>query len=215
MDKLRVGVLFGGRSGEHEVSLVSAASVIDALDPEKYEVIPIGITREGRWLAGAGAYEALMEGGAVRLELERYILPETGRNELTAPRPFVKPLPVDVIFPVLHGPFGEDGTIQGLLELADIPFVGAGVLGSAVGMDKDVQKRLLRDAGIPVVPFMAVRARDVEKKLASVEESIGFPCFVKPANLGSGLGISKVRTRGELDAAVKHAMAPWSSIRKS
>lgn len=209
MAKLRVGILFGGRSGEHEVSLVSAASVIEALDPEKYEIIPIGITRSGRWLAGPGAYEAVMEDGNTRLDLERYILPEAGKNELTAPRPFVKPLPVDVIFPVLHGPFGEDGTIQGVLELADIPYVGAGVLGSAVGMDKDVHKRLLRDAGIPVVPFLAVRAGSAEKNiasvLASIEDSIGFPCFVKPANLGSSVGISKVRTRDGLKPALGHA----------
>ncbi len=210
MDKLRVGVLFGGRSGEHEVSLVSAASVIDALDAEKYEIIPIGITRDGRWLAGTGAHEALMEGGDARLDLERYILPESGRGELTAPRPFVKPLPVDVIFPVLHGPFGEDGTIQGLLELASIPYVGAGVLGSAVGMDKDVQKRLLREAGIPVAPFLAVRASAVRKDrssvLASIEKNIGYPCFVKPANLGSSVGISKARTSDDLEPALMHAL---------
>lgn len=152
--KIRLGILFGGRSGEHEVSLTSAASLIQALDPGKYEVVPIGISREGKWFVGSASGELLP---AV---LERG-LPVTPSVDPHGPQ--LLPLdqektnsvsPVDVIFPVLHGTFGEDGTVQGLLELAGIPYVGAGVLGSAAGMDKDVMKRLFRDAGLPVVPWV-------------------------------------------------------------
>ena len=159
---MRVGVLFGGRSGEHEVSLASAASVIRALDPEKYEAVPIGITKDGRWLVGTGAQKMLPE---VLKSGERVILPPDPTAGALVPRRAGSRRPsvaVDVVFPVLHGTFGEDGTVQGLLELAGLPYVGAGVLASAVGMDKDVQKRLFEQAGLPIVPFLAVRRSEWE-----------------------------------------------------
>src|SRR5208282_2465493 len=160
--RLRVGVIFGGRSGEHEVSLASAASVIRALDPEKYEAIPIGITKDGRWLVGTGAQKMLPE---VLKSGERVWLPPDPTSASLIPitpsagHPSVA---VDVVFPVLHGTFGEDGTVQGLLELAGLPYVGAGVLASAVGMDKDVQKRLFEQAKLPIVPFVAVQRSEWE-----------------------------------------------------
>jgi D-alanine-D-alanine ligase len=221
--KIRLGVLFGGRSGEHEVSLTSAASVMRALDPAKYEVVPVGITREGRWRVGSGAFglmsEAAGDDAAQRtaplqtvLEEGRVVTPSidpTGPKLLalakSSPVPNARP-EVDVIFPVLHGTFGEDGTIQGLLELADLPYVGAGVLASSAGMDKDVMRRLFRDAGLPVVPWELVLRRDWERDPASVrktiEKRLRYPLFVKPANLGSSVGISKVRKPPELQAAM-------------
>src|ERR1700683_153281 len=159
--RLRVGVLFGGRSGEHEVSLSSAASVIRALDPDKYEAVPIGITKDGRWLAGKPAQkmlpDVLKNGARVMLSADPNIAALVPIDE--------KPggaLRVDVVFPVLHGTYGEDGTVHGLLDLAGLPYVGAGVLGSAVGMDKDVQKRLFEHEGLPIVPFVAVRRAEWE-----------------------------------------------------
>ncbi len=213
--KIRVGILFGGRSGEHEVSLTSAASVLQALDPEKYEVVPIGITRQGRWLLGPAANSLLPPPELLPSVLE-YGITVTPSADPTAAKliPLNSSSPaalsgggeVDVIFPVLHGTFGEDGTVQGLLELADIPYVGAGVLGSAVGMDKDVMKRLFRDAGLPVVKWVVVLReeweRDAKAARRLVEKQIGYPLFVKPANLGSSVGISKVRRAGELAAAL-------------
>ena len=165
---LRVGVLFGGRSGEHEVSLASAASVIRALDPEKYEAVPIGITKDGRWLVGSGAQKLLAE---VLKSGERVLLPPdpTAASLVPlTPTPGHPSVTVDVMFPVLHGTFGEDGTVQGLLELAGLPYVGAGVLASAVGMDKDVQKRLFAEAGLPIVPFLAVRRSEWERERVKV-----------------------------------------------
>jgi D-alanine-D-alanine ligase len=204
--RLRVGVLFGGRSGEHEVSLASAASVIRALDPEKYEAVPIGITKDGRWLVGTGAQKMLPE---VLKSGERVSLPPDPTAAALVPleqgggRPSVA---VDVVFPVLHGTFGEDGTVQGLLELAGLPYVGAGVLASAVGMDKDVQKRLFEQAGLPIVPFLAVRRSEWECERASVLRSIRkkfrFPVFVKPATLGSSVGMTRVKAADELPAAL-------------
>ena len=239
MKKLRVGVLFGGRSGEHEVSLLSAASVLKAIDKKKYEVVPIGITREGQWVTAAHA-DRLLKGHAVGAAKPRHLragdpettsaaavlakgegvvvppmpgqdhsalMPfETGASEL---HPAHHPIDVDVIFPVLHGTFGEDGTIQGLLELADIAYVGAGVLGSAAGMDKDVMKRLFRDAGIPIVPHVTVLRsawRSEPKKVRQkIESVLKYPVFVKPANLGSSVGISKVHDASELAAAMDDA----------
>ena len=220
--KIRLGVLFGGRSGEHEVSLTSAASVMRALDPEKYEVVPVGITREGRWRVGARAINLLApapgEASQPTARLENVL--EQGRAvtpSVDPEGPKLLPLAksnqirpeVDVIFPVLHGTFGEDGTIQGLLELADTPYVGAGVLASATGMDKDVMKRLFRDAGLPVVPWQMVLRRDWERDPAGVrrqiEKRLRYPLFVKPANLGSSVGITKVHKPGELAAALDRA----------
>ena len=202
---IRVGVLFGGRSGEHEVSLSSAASVIRALDPAKYEAVPIGITKDGRWLVGANAHQLLGEvlkaGQRVMLSADPSVAALVPLGE--------KPgggLRVDVIFPVLHGTFGEDGTVQGLLELAGLPYVGAGVLASAVGMDKDVQKRLFREAGIPVGEFVAILRSEWEQSrgevIKSIAEKFEFPVFVKPAALGSSVGMSKVHSRQELPTAM-------------
>ncbi len=216
--KLRVGILFGGRSAEHEVSLQSARNIISAADRDKYEIIPIGITKQGRWRAGppTGAFS---KGAALPAILNR------GREVLPAANPQggaqLIPIPgsgakgslgrLDVIFPVLHGTFGEDGTIQGLLELAGIPYVGAGVLGSAVGMDKDVMKRLFRERGLPIVPYLVVRRPDFEasprRSLQAIEKKFRYPVFVKPANLGSSVGVSKARNRKELVKALETAAA--------
>lgn len=212
--RLRIGVIFGGRSGEHEVSLVSAASVIRALDPEKYEAVPIGITKDGRWLVGTTAVKMLPE---VLKSGDRVILPADPSAAALMPvgggsgQPSVT---VDVMFPVLHGTFGEDGTVQGLLELAGLPYVGAGVLASSVGMDKDVQKRLFEQAGIPIVPFLVVRRSEWEhdrvKVLREIKQKFRFPLFVKPATLGSSVGMTKVNAAHEisraLDVAAEFAM---------
>lgn len=212
--KLRVGVLFGGRSGEHEVSLASAASVIRGLDPHKYEAVPIGITKEGHWLIGAGAQKMLPEvlkaGQRVVMSAdptETALIALDGSAAAGGQK-------LDVVFPVIHGTFGEDGTMQGLLELAGLPFVGAGVLGSAIGMDKDVAKKLMQVAGIPVVPWLAVQRADWEKNpnaiRRTVEKKFKYPVFVKPATLGSSVGMTKVHSRAEfgpaLDLAAEFAM---------
>src|SRR5215468_9267675 len=237
MKKLRVGVLFGGRSGEHEVSLLSAASVVSAIDKSKYEVVPIGISKEGRWLT-AGDAERLLSGqhreekhlragdpnatpgAAVLASGEAVVVPpepvHRGASSLTpfqtdslTRRASDRAIDVDVIFPVLHGTFGEDGTIQGLLELADIPYVGAGVLGSATGMDKDIMKSLFRAAGLPIVKHVTVLRSEWESKAKKVqklvESKLRYPVFVKPANLGSSVGISKARDRKGLGPAIDEA----------
>jgi D-alanine-D-alanine ligase len=204
--KLRVGVLFGGRSGEHEVSLASAASVIRGLDPQKYEAVPIGITKEGHWMVGAGAQKILPEvlkaGQRVVMSAdptETALIALDGGGAAGGQK-------LDVIFPVIHGTFGEDGTMQGLLELAGLPFVGAGVLGSAIGMDKDVAKKLMQVAGIPVVPWIAVQRADWERNpkeiRRAVEKKFKYPVFVKPATLGSSVGMTKVHSRAELGPAL-------------
>jgi D-alanine-D-alanine ligase len=206
-----VGVLFGGRSVEHEVSLASAASVIRALNPEKYEAVPIGITKDGQWLVGAGAQKLLPE---VLKTGQRVVLPSDPTAVALVPLDERRTDPdaagrLDVAFPVLHGTFGEDGTVQGLLELAGLPYVGAGVLASAVGMDKDVQKRLFRQAGLPVTDFLAIRRSDWEKQreesLRAITKKFHFPMFVKPATLGSSVGVSKVHNRRELPGALELA----------
>src|ERR1700690_2378679 len=204
--RLRIGVVFGGRSGEHEVSLASAASVIRALDPEKYEAVPIGITKDGRWLVGTGAVKMLADvlksGDRVMLPAD----PTAAQLVPVGPSTGQPSVIVDVVFPVLHGTFGEDGTVQGLLELAGLPYVGAGVLASAVGMDKDVQKRLFAEAGLPIVPFLAVRRSEWEKNRAKVllqiKKKFKFPLFVKPATLGSSVGMTRVKGANELPAAM-------------
>lgn len=237
MAKLRVGILFGGRSGEHEISLLSAASVFNAIDKSKYEVVPIGITKEGRWVT-AGDAERLLSGkpveetkhlragdpeatpsAAVLAKGEGVIVPPEPQKAGSSLTPFQTDNParrttdrainVDVIFPVLHGTFGEDGTIQGLLELADIPYVGAGVLGSAAGMDKDVMKSLFIAAGLPIVKHVTVlrseREAEPKKVQKLVESKLKYPVFVKPANLGSSVGISKAHDRKELGPAIEEA----------
>src|SRR5882724_2849404 len=202
--RLRVGVLFGGRSGEHEVSLASAASVIRGLDPDKYEAVPIGISKEGHWLIGDSAQKMLAEvlKGGQRVVMaadptDAALIP-LDRNGMGQR--------LDAVFPVMHGTYGEDGTIQGLLDLAGLPFVGAGVLGSAVGMDKDVAKRLLQQAKIPVVPWLTVYRADWERDAKAVrrelEKKFRYPVFVKPATLGSSVGMTKVHSRAELAPAL-------------
>jgi D-alanine-D-alanine ligase len=207
--RLRVGILFGGRSGEHEVSLASAASVIRALDPEKYEAVPIGIDKDGRWLVSQKAQKMLSD---VLKNGDRVLLPADPSAATLVPlaagsgQPSV---PVDVVFPVLHGTFGEDGTVQGLLELANMPYVGAGVLGSAIGMDKDVQKRLFAQAGLPVVPFVVFRRSDWEKNREDITTDVltrlRLPIFVKPSAAGSSVGMTKVTTREQLPEAIDFA----------
>jgi D-alanine-D-alanine ligase len=205
--RLRIGVLFGGRSGEHEVSLASAASVIRGLDPDKYEILPIGITKEGHWLIGSGAQKMLPE------------VLRTGQRVTMSADPTDAALVrldgsgggqrIDVVFPVMHGTFGEDGTIQGLLDLAGLPFVGAGVLGSAIAMDKDVAKKLLQAAKIPVVPWVSIRRDEWERNeniiTHQIEKEFPYPLFVKPATLGSSVGMSKVHSRQELAPALNLA----------
>jgi D-alanine-D-alanine ligase len=210
--KIRVGVIFGGRSAEHEVSIVSAASVIAALDKKKYEVLPIGITSDGRWLSSGKAIELLKQRTDIEHLPEHILVPDPrkqGLVELKDSSAQLTPQHIDVAFPVLHGTFGEDGTIQGLFELADIPYVGSGVLGSAVGMDKVVQKQLLRQMDIPVTPdvwfLMHEFARDSKKIIGVIEKKLRYPCFVKPANLGSSVGISKAHNRRELAEAIRLA----------
>jgi len=236
--KLRVGVLFGGRSGEHEISLLSAASVLNAIDQSKYDVVPIGITKDGLWVT-AGHAEALLQGkkhpralragdpettssAAVLAQGSAIVIPPVPSQ--TSPASMVPfqtgaagmsrrwtdhSIQVDVIFPVLHGTFGEDGTIQGLLELADIAYVGAGVLGSACGMDKHIMKELFRAGGLPLVKHVTILRSDWEasptKVQRLIESKLKYPVFVKPANLGSSVGISKVRSRAELAPAMKEA----------
>ncbi|MGH9168806.1 MAG: D-alanine--D-alanine ligase family protein, partial [Acidimicrobiia bacterium] len=210
--KRRVLLIFGGRSAEHEVSVVSARSVLQALDPAKYEVVAVGIDKEGRWhlLPGVPALESGTTDALPAVE------PGTGSEVALAREPGVRELVTDsgdrrgfdVVFPILHGPYGEDGTIQGLLELAGIPYVGAGVLASAVGMDKPTQKVLFRAAGLPVVPHLVVQETDWQEDPEAVEAGaadLGFPLFVKPAALGSSVGITKVHEPGELAPAMKEA----------
>ena len=223
--KLRVGILFGGRSGEHEVSLLSAASVLQAIDRNKFVVTPIGITKEGRWLAAVDAQDLLNGGSCAVSRCLRAGDPETtpgarllheGIPTLLAPEPVISTAPnqiqrpggqpLDVVFPVLHGTFGEDGTIQGLLELAGIAYVGSGVLGSAAGMDKDVMKRLFAQAGLPIVKHLVLFRAEWEKlprkAIARIEATLKYPMFVKPANLGSSVGITKAHNRKELAQAL-------------
>lgn len=231
--KLKVGVLFGGRSGEHEVSLLSAGSILKAINRKKYDVVPIGISKQGKWLMDAEAQRllsgetkaiapiseddpefavsaaVLRSGEAIQIPAPSTGLPATldlqGSAELAQPK---SPLAgsLDVIFPILHGTFGEDGTIQGLLELADVAYVGSGVLGSAAAMDKDAMKRLFAAAGLPQTPYLSfLRSEwraDSKRCRKAIEKALAYPLFVKPANLGSSVGISKVHDRGELAAAM-------------
>src|SRR5712692_1985037 len=208
--KLKVGVLFGGRSAEHEVSLVSATSVIKALDKNKYDIIPIGISPQGKWLSSSDAIELLKSGRQLDHIPEKILLPDPSRKNLVALTDGTSEgASLDVIFPLLHGTFGEDGTVQGLFELAAVPYAGAGVLGSALGMDKVIQKTLWRGMGLPVVDFVSLRRRDLENDLDAamnrVELSIGYPCFTKPANLGSSVGVSKALNRAELELGLHQA----------
>jgi D-alanine-D-alanine ligase len=214
----RVALIFGGRSGEHEISLRSAHTVARALDPARYDVLPVGIDKAGRWRAGTELL-AVLE----RAERELVTLPPLG-TEVTLvvdpTAPALLPLaggariPIDVAFPILHGTFGEDGAVQGLFEMAGVPYVGAGVLGSAAGMDKGTTKALLRQAGIPVCRWIVVHAgrESAAAVQARIDEDFGLPCFVKPGNLGSSVGISKVHDTSELEPALREAAKYDSSL---
>jgi D-alanine-D-alanine ligase len=212
--KVRVGLIFGGRSGEHEVSLMSARGVMGAIDRERYEVVPIGITKQGRWLAAGDPMEALSS-GVISASSPAMLLAEPsqrGLMRLEDREQALKAVQVsqlDVVFPILHGPYGEDGTVQGLLELAGIPYVGAGVSASAVGMDKALFKDIMRAHGLPIVPHLVIKRKEWEEEpnqtIAQIEAEIGYDCFVKPANLGSSVGISKAHHRAELYAALGQA----------
>jgi D-alanine-D-alanine ligase len=211
MSKIRVGILFGGRSAEHEVSLQSAKNIVDAIDKNKYEVVLIGIDKQGAWHLDEGSRFLLPTTAtdlpALSASSENLALvPGKQVEQLVQLSGQEAPGSLDVVFPILHGPFGEDGTVQGLLKLANIPFVGAGVLGSAVGMDKDVMKRLLRDAGIPIAKFITLQKYPAsEVTFDDARDQLGLPLFIKPANLGSSVGIHKVRDREEFDRAVRDA----------
>lgn len=202
MAKLRVGVIYGGKSGEHEVSVASAASIFMHLDPTRYDAIPIRIDKGGRWALAASTPKAISAGDVIR---------QAGTEALATLEPSAAVASgLDVVFPMLHGPYGEDGTVQGLLELANVPYVGAGVLGSAVGMDKDVMKTLFAARGLPVAPWITCRAHEWRADGAAlrgrIESTLGYPVFVKPANLGSSVGVSKVRSTAELDEAMALAL---------
>ena len=217
--KLRVGVIFGGRSGEHEVSIRSARAVIESIDRKKYEVIPIAITKEGKWLSPQDAVALLHESAQSLLSREVVSDPTTSVAILGDPshKGLVSldinsnrnSAPLDVIFPVLHGPSGEDGTLQGLLEMADIPYVGCGVLASSTGMDKVVMKALFAQAGLPICKHVwFVRSawqRDANSIARRVKRVLGYPCFVKPANLGSSVGVSKAHDESSLKKAINLA----------
>jgi D-alanine-D-alanine ligase len=212
--RLKVGVLFGGRSAEHEVSILSARNVIAALDPDKFDVVPIGIARDGRWVLQSVTRLLRDKGDPRFVQLDTAgpsvpLINHASHSVVKTAEPEVTVDSLDVVFPVLHGPMGEDGTVQGLLELAGVPYVGAGVLGSAVGMDKDVMKRLLRDAGIPIAKHLTLRVTDYRRRqqhcLREIDEQIGYPLFVKPANLGSSVGISRVTSRAQLPVALDKA----------
>ncbi len=215
--KIRVGIIFGGKSIEHEVSLLSAKNVIAALDTKKYEPVLIGIDKEGKWHRSSGANYLLNSENPKLIALNKQVSQEVGlmtgeKKELAIVGSDEKQ-PLDVVFPVLHGPLGEDGTVQGLLKLMDIPFVGPSVLGSAIGMDKDVQKRLLRDAGISVAKFLTVRLADKgSMTFARAKKKLGLPMFIKPANAGSSVGVSKVKSEADFKKAVDEAFKYDSKI---
>jgi D-alanine-D-alanine ligase len=216
--KKRIGIIFGGRSGEHEVSLASAASVVQSLDTEKYDVIPIAITKDGVWLWGVEPQQMIQAASNAALATEIASAPRVTLVIGSQSRRFIsinnaQTLPnngeLDVVFPVLHGPYGEDGTIQGLFEMANIPYVGCDVLGSATGMDKEIMKKLFQTADLPVVKTLTYKRiewqRDAESVLSLIESQLVYPCFVKPANLGSSVGVSKARDRDQLIKAVNEA----------
>src|SRR5438105_4168970 len=216
--KIRIGLVFGGRSGEHEVSLASATSVMANLDSDKYEMVPIGITKEGSWLLGTEPQKLLAAEQSVGEDAD---LEQTTAVTLTGDPSLRRLIPVqsgeqlgnkgavDVIFPVMHGPYGEDGALQGLLEMANVPYVGCGVLGSALGMDKEKMKLVFRSVGLPIVEYIVCRRYEWERSpetiLNAIEQSLGYSCFVKPVNLGSSVGVNKAHDRGELEHAINVA----------
>ena len=203
MKKLRVGVIYGGRSGEHEVSVASAASIFRHLDATKYEPVPIRIEKTGRWTLGGRVPQALSAAAVLEQRSSEAL-------QIVEPSAAVAVTGVDVVFPVLHGPYGEDGTVQGLLELANVPYVGAGVLGSAAGMDKAVMKTLFAASDLPIVAHLVALRREWERSSGDLTQrvaaTLGFPVFVKPANLGSSVGISKARNESEFAEAIELAL---------
>ncbi len=215
MEKIKTGVLFGGCSGEHVVSLHSAQSIMKAIDKDKHEVIPVGITREGRWIAGGDPWKVLWENASPENCCKAVpamdplnpgiLLIDEGRTDRII-REFIS---LDIVFPVLHGPYGEDGTVQGVLELSGIPYVGSGVMGSSAGMDKVIMKQLFTQNSVPVGPYLYFKRHGWEEDRGywkiRVDKEIGYPCFVKPANLGSSVGISKVYSADQLEEAVIEA----------
>jgi len=207
-EKITVGILFGGKSAEHEVSLQSAKNVYDAIDRDKFEPVLIGIDKSGKWLLSDASRFLLNSGDPRHISLNPSDAPVSlipASEGLLSTNLHSSPPRLDVVFPILHGPFGEDGTVQGLLKLADIPFVGSDVLGSAAGMDKDVMKRLFRDAGIPIGKFLTYSSHDPCPPFAEITSALGNPVFVKPANMGSSVGLNKVRNGAEFSAAVNEA----------
>src|SRR6266571_2543682 len=215
--KLRIGLIFGGRSGEHDVSLASATSVMANLDREKYEVVPIGITKEGGWLLGTEPARLMAAEQHIN-HTENTETETTTAVTLTGDPRMRRLIPLesgeqlqdngalDVIFPVLHGTYGEDGALQGLLEMANVPYVGCGVLGSALGMDKEKMKMVFSSVGLPIVDYLVYRRnpweRSPETIMDAIEQHLGYPCFVKPVNLGSSVGVNKAHDRGELEHAI-------------
>jgi D-alanine-D-alanine ligase len=214
--KINVGILFGGRSAEHEVSLQSAKNIFAAIDKEKYNPILIGIDKSGRWQLHDERTFLLDDNDPRHIKLNTSdasvaLVPGSIGEVFHLSKNISCPA-LDVVFPILHGPFGEDGTVQGLLKLANIPFVGAGVLGSAVGMDKDVMKRLLRDAHLPIGKFITLKTEETIPSYEDVEKEIGIPCFIKPANLGSSVGVSKVHNKTEYEESIQKAFQYDSKI---
>ena len=212
--KLRVGLIFGGRSGEHEVSLASAKAIMENLDRDKYEIVPIGITKQGSWLLGAEPAQLLagkQSDQATRSTAVTLTGDPTVRRliPLQSEEPLQENGALDVIFPVMHGPYGEDGTLQGLLEMANVPYVGCGVLGSALGMDKEKMKMVFQAVGLPNVDYLVYRRNqwehEPEEVMDAIEERLGYPCFVKPVNLGSSVGVNKAHDRAELANAMQTA----------
>jgi len=217
-NKIRIGILFGGKSAEHEVSLQSARNVIEAMDESKYDIVLIGIEKSGRWQLNNVADYLINPDDPKTIELvhtndEVTLIPGEREKQFYNIDKNEYMQPLDVVFPILHGPMGEDGTVQGLLRLVDVPFVGAGVLGSAVGMDKDVTKRLLMDAGLPIANFISISSTNWKNiDLTEIGDRLGYPCFVKPANMGSSVGISKVKSVNELKSAIEFALQFDSKI---
>ncbi len=210
MSKLRIGLIFGGRSGEHEVSLASARSIMAVMDPEKYEIVPIGITHAGQWLIGGDPMATLSAGSAPPAPgSDALVGVASAGRELVPGATGGRFPPLDAVFPVLHGPYGEDGTVQGLLELAGLPYVGCGVLAGSLAMDKIISKEVFIAHGLPVAPYRAVKRKQWEAApaavLADLEARLGYPMFVKPANLGSSIGISRAADQAELAQALDEA----------
>ncbi|MFB5189342.1 D-alanine--D-alanine ligase [Alicyclobacillus fastidiosus] len=220
LNRIKVGVVFGGKSGEHEVSLQSAKSVIEALDPHQYTIVPIGISKSGRWHVGKNAVKSLEEEQKATKKVTSgpaasFINEQVGGLTSVSAQSTPEPLPptlagdVDVIIPVMHGTYGEDGSIQGLLELMDVAYVGAGILASAVGLDKIVMKQVFGSVGLPQVRYVGCTRKTWKTRpqeiIEEVESTFGYPCFVKPANLGSSVGITKAKSRGELERAMELA----------